>query len=161
MKRLYILLLTLCVAVSAFAQSGKDLYRKYSDLPEVSAVYVSPAMFRLIGRLPDVSLDDSDIDLVPIIRTMTGFYMLSCDEAPVSGKLYSEVSRLVDNGKYELLLETKEGGSVTRLYSMGSDVEITSLVFLSKEGSEITYFGIDGRMDRAKLENLLADTAGD
>ena len=161
MKRLYTLLLTLCVAVSAFAQNGKDLYKKYSDLPEVSAVYISPAMFRIIGRLPDVSLEDNDVNLAPIIRSMTGFYLLSCETEPVCGKLYGEVLRLVDGGKYELLLETKEDGTVTRLYSVGGKSEITSLVFLSKDGKEVTFIGIDGRMDRTQLENILAEAAGD
>ena len=160
MKRIYTLLLTLCVAVSAFAQNGKDLYKKYSDLPEVSAVYISPAMFRIIGRLPEMELRDDNVDLVPIIRSMTGFYLLSSETEPVCGNLYNEVSRLVDRGKYELLLESKENGSVTRLYSVGGDSVITSLVFLSKDGSEVTYIGIDGQMDRAELENILAEAAG-
>ena len=161
MKRIYTLLLALCIAVSALAQSGKDLYRKYSDLPEVSAVYISPAMFRIIGRLPDVSLKEENVDLAPIIRSMSGFYLLSCETEAVGGKLYNEVSRLVDGGKYELLLETKEDGSVARLYSVGGEKEISSLVFLSKDGPEVTYIGIDGRMDRAQLENILAEAAAD
>lgn len=160
MKRFYTLLLALCVAVSALAQNGKDLYKKYSDLPEVSAVYISPAMFRIIGRLPDVSLEDKDVNLSPIIKSMTGFYLLSCETEAVGGKLYNEVSRLVNGGKYELLLEAKEDGTVTRLYSVGGEKEISSLVFLSKDGAEVTYIGIDGRMDRAELENILAEAAG-
>lgn len=161
MKRFYTLLLALCVAVSALAQNGKDLYRKYSDLPEVNAVYISPAMFRIIGRLPEMELRDENVDLAPIIRSMTGFYLLSCETEAVGGKLYGEVSRLVDSGKYELLLETKGDGAVTRLYSVGGNKEISSLVFLCKDGSSVTYFGIDGRMDRAELENILAEAAGD
>lgn len=159
MKRLYILLTALLVTVSAFAQAGKEIYQKYSDLPEVSAVYVSPAMFRIIGRLPEFEVENESVDLAPIIRTMTGFYLISCEDGKVSEKLYSEVSRLVARGKYELIIEAKEGGEATRIYSAGSGNEVTSLVMLARDGDEVTYIGVDGRMDRGKLENILADVA--
>lgn len=159
MKRLYILLTALLVTVTAFAQSGKELYQKYSDLPEVSAIYISPAMFRIIGRLPSIELEAEDIDLVPIIRSMSGFYMLSC-EGGVGEKLYKEVSKLVSKGTYELLLEAKENGEATRIYSAGSANEVTSLILLTRDtDDEVTYIGIDGRMDREKLENILAEAA--
>lgn len=159
MKRLYMLMMALLLAVTAFAQSGKELYQKYSDLPEVSAVYVSPSMFRIIGRLPSIELEAEDIDLVPIIKSMTGFYLLSC-EGNVGEKLYKEVSKLVSRGTYELLLEAKDNGDTTRIYSAGSANEVTSLILLTREtDDEVTYIGIDGRMDREKLENILAEAA--
>lgn len=159
MKRLYILLTALLVTVTAFAQSGKELYQKYSDLPEVSAIYISPAMFRIIGRLPEFEVEDESVDLAPIIRTMTGFYLISCEDGKVSEKLYSEVTRLVDKGKYELIMEAKEGGEATRIYSAGSGNEVMSLVMLTRDGNEVTFLGVDGRMDRDKLENILAKVA--
>ena len=159
MKKLYMLLMALAITVSAFAQSGKEIYRKYSDLPGVRAVYVSPSMFRIIGRLPEFEVEDESVDLAPIIRSMTGFYLISCEDGKVSEKLYSEVSRLVDNGKYELIMEAKEGGEATRIYSAGSGKEVTSLVMLTRDGDEVTFLGVDGRMDRDKLENILAEVA--
>lgn len=159
MKKLYMLLMALAITVSAFAQSGKEIYRKYSDLPGVSAVYVSPSMFRIIGRLPEFEVEDDSVDLAPIILSMSGFYMLSCEDSKVGDKLYAEVSRLIDKGDYELLMEAKEGGEATRIYSAGSGKEVTSLVMLTRDGDDVTYIGIDGRMDRDKLENILAEVA--
>lgn len=152
------LLTALLLAVTAFAQSGKELYQKYSDLPDVSAVYISPAMFRIIGQLPEIELEAEEIDLVPIIHSMSGFYMLSC-EGGVGEKLYKEVSKLVSRGTYELLLEAKENGEATRIYSAGSDKEVTSLILLTRDADEVTYIGVDGSMDREKLENILAEAA--
>lgn len=159
MKKLYMLMTALLLAVTAFAQSGKEIYQKYSDLPEVSAVYVSPAMFRIIGRLPEVELEADSVDLAPIIRSMTGFYLLSSENPSVGEKLYGEVSGMVSKGKYELLLETKDDGEVTRIYSAGSGNEITSLVLVTRDAEEVTFLAVDGRMDRDKLENILASAA--
>ena len=54
MKRIIILFAALLLSFSAFAQNGKSIYQKYSDAENVSAVYVSPAMFRMIGQIPDL-----------------------------------------------------------------------------------------------------------
>ena len=39
MKKIYILVVMLLMSVTAFAQNGRSLYNKYSDFPNVEAVY--------------------------------------------------------------------------------------------------------------------------
>ena len=100
MKRIITIAALLILSLTAFAQSGKQLYSKYSDLPGVEAVYVSPAMFRLIGRIPDVEFKDEDIDFSPMIKSMTGFYILETEDPKVSADLYADVQKFVNSGKY-------------------------------------------------------------
>lgn len=162
MKKLIIILTALLVGISSFAQSGKDLYNKYSDLDGVSAVYVSPAMFRMIGKIPDIEMEANggeNVNLTPIIKSMTGFYLLEADNADVAARLHAEVKRLLDGKQYELLFEAKENGEATRLYTTGNDNTVTSLVLVSKENSELTFICLEGRMDREELENILAEAA--
>lgn len=164
MKKLYTLLTALVIAVSAFAQSGKDLYNKYSELPGVSAVYVSPAMFRMIGKIPDIDMEAANggkVNLTPIIRSMTGFYLLEADDAQAAGRLYDEVKRLLDGKKFELLFEAKEDGEITRLFSTGSGNTVSSVILTSKEADEFTFMCLEGKMDRDQLENILAEVAAD
>ena len=54
MKNIIVFIAALLLSLSAAAQNGKSIYQKYSDAENVSAVYVSPAMFRMIGRIPDL-----------------------------------------------------------------------------------------------------------
>ncbi len=161
MKKIYAIIAAIVLALPAFAQGGKDLYNKYSDLPGVSAVYISPAMFRLIGKIPDVELADEDVNFTPIIKSMNGFYLLSTEDAATGQKLYGEVSRGLSKSKYELLMEAKEDGEVMRLYSVGDKKTVTSLLMLAKDGSETTFLSIDGQMDREKLEEVIASAAAD
>ena len=42
MKQFYIIVAMLLLSISAFAQDGRSLYNKYSDLADVEAVYISP-----------------------------------------------------------------------------------------------------------------------
>ena len=161
MKKIYAIIAAIALAIPAFAQNGKELYNKYSDLPGVSAVYISPAMFRLIGKIPDVELADEDVNFTPIIKSMNGFYLLSTENAATGEKLHSEVSRGLKGSKYELLMEAKEDGEVMRLYSVGDEKTVSSLVMLAKDGTETTFLSIDGQMDRAKLEEVIASAAAD
>ena len=161
MKKIYAIIAAIALALPAFAQGGKDLYNKYSDLPGVSAVYISPAMFRLIGKIPDVELADEDVNFTPIIKSMNGFYLLSTEDTATGEKLYGEVSRGLNKSKYELLMEAKEDGEVMRLYSVGDSKTVTSLLMLAKDGSETTFLSIDGQMDRSKLEEVIASAAAD
>ena len=119
MKRLIIIFALLALSITALAQNGKQLYSKYSDLPGMEAVYISPAMFRIIGKIPDVELNDKDINFSSIIKSMTGFYILNAKDTETGAKLFADVKHFIDAGKYELLMEAKEDGEVVRMYTVG------------------------------------------
>lgn len=157
MKKLYALLTLLLLATSlSFAQSSKEIYRKYSDNPDFEAVYISPAMLRLVGRIPDLATEE--IDLGRLIKSMTGgFFVLSTSNAKSGQALADDVKKLLDKGNYELLMEAKEKGEATRIYSEGNDKRVTSIVLLSKETDETSFICIDGNIDRKELEDILAE----
>lgn len=148
------LLLTL---TSSFAQTGKSIYRKYSGDENVSAVYISPAMFRLIGRVPDIEVEGSNVNLSSIIRSLSGLYIIDSENPKTNKSLEKEVNKFLDSGKYELLMEAKENGELTRMYTVGNDKYITSFVMVSCEEEETTFICLDGKMKREDLENLLAE----
>lgn len=155
MKRLYVILILLLVSLSAIAQDGRALYTKYSDLPGVEAVYISSAMFRLIGKIPEVEMNGEDVDLAPIIKSLKGFYILSTEDKATGNDLYADVTRRLDRGEYELLMEAKEDGEVMRLYTAGDDFTVRSFIMLTRDASEVTFMGLDGEMPRDQLEDIV------
>ncbi|MBP5675659.1 MAG: DUF4252 domain-containing protein [Bacteroidales bacterium] len=155
MKKLYIILILLLVSLSAIAQDGRALYTKYSDLPGVEAVYISSAMFRLIGKIPEVEMNGEDVDLAPIIKSLKGFYILSTEDKATGNDLYADVTRRLDRGEYELLMEAKEDGEVMRLYTAGDDFTVRSFIMLTRDASEVTFMGLDGEMPRDQLEDIV------
>ena len=159
MKRLVIILAMLAVSVSALAQSGRQLYSKYSDLPGTEAVYVSPAMFRLIGKIPDVEMQDGSVNFGPIIKSLSGLYILNIPKSDAAAQLADEVNHFVTKGHYELLMEAKDNGEVMRMYTVGDDKVVNSLVMLSRDGSETSFICLDGTMPREQLEALIAEAA--
>jgi hypothetical protein len=156
MKRIIILFAALLLTCSAFAQNGKSIYQKYSDADNVSAVYVSPAMFRLIGRIPDMEMGEENVNLSPIIRSLTGLYILNSENSAINTDLRADAERFIKSGKYELLMEAKDSGETIRMYTVGNDKLIEGFVMLAAEPNEVTFICLDGQMPRKEFEELIA-----
>jgi len=160
MKKFYILVALLLMSLAAFAQNGRSLYNKYSDLDNVEAVYISPAMFRLIGKIPDMEIpEEGSVNLGPIIKSLSGLYILSIKEGNVAANLYDDVNRFIQKGQYELLMEAKDNGEVMRMYTVGDDFVVNSFVMLAREADEVNFICLDGTMPREQLESIIADAA--
>ena len=148
------------IAVGAFAQEGKRLYNKYSDQEGVSAVYISPAMFKLMGQLPDINVETADgkkMDMAPLVRSFSGFYMLSFEKkSAASAELYKEVTSLVNKGNFELLMEVKDDGSTIRMYTLGDEKVVSSFVCIVNEEDGMMFFSLEGSMNRSDVEKLIA-----
>ena len=161
MKRIYALLVMLAVSVAAFAQNGRSLYNKYSDYDNVEAVYISPAMFRLIGKIPDMELQEGNVNLGPIIKSLTGLYILSTTREDIAADLAADVNHFIQRGSYELLMEAKDNGEVMRLYTVGDEQIVNSLVMLARDAAETSFICLDGTMPRDQLEAVIAEATKD
>lgn len=155
MKKIILIAVAAILAVSALAQDGKSLYSKYSNEKNVSAVYISPAMFKIMGKLPEVEIGD-DVNLTPLIKTLTGMYILSSENSKVNSQMTSDVAALVKAGKYEMIMEAKEDGETVRIYTVSKGEIVTSFVLFVVEKDECDFICIDGNMPREQLEAALA-----
>mgnify|MGYP003444765818 CR=1 FL=1 len=102
MKRIIILAALLLSVTIASAQEGKNIYNKYSGSKGVSAVYISPSMFKIIGKLPDLEMetaDGSSMNLAPLISSFQGFYMLDISNA-------TTIAAIVFNGSDDVIQES-------------------------------------------------------
>ena len=161
MKKFYILALMLLASVSALAQNGRSLYNKYSDLPDVEAVYISPAMFKLIGKIPEVKIEDNGVDFGPMIKSMTGFYLLQTEDKDLADKIFKDVSKVVNGHKFETLMEVKDKGERVNVFSLGDKNFLKSLLFTAFQGNETTFISIDGLIKRDDVENAIGAAAKD
>ena len=148
----------LLLTISSFAQDGKSIYQKYSDTEGVSAVYISSAMFRLMGRIPDLDVEGEDINLAPIIQSLSGLYLISSEDKAVGRDIKADADRFVAGGQYELLLEVKDSGEIVRIYTMGTEKTVSGFVMIAADDAETTFIYLDGKMNREDLENLLAQS---
>jgi len=158
MKRIIIVAALLLTSIGMFAQNGRSFYQKYSDEPGVSAVYISPAMFRMMGSIPEITAGANDVNLAPIIRNLKGMYIISSENVSLNSKLSKEVTKALGSGNYELMMEAKDDGERVQIYTAGDAATVTSFILVSDEGSELTLIWLDGEMPREQMENLLSDS---
>lgn len=158
MKRIALIAALLLLTISSFAQNGRSIYQKYSDTEGISAVYISPAMFRLMGKMPELQMEGEDVNLAPLVLSLSGLYLISCEDSAVGKEIIKDAEKLVAAGKYELLLEAKDSGEAVRIYTVGDDKTVTGFVMIAADSSETTFICLDGTMEREELENLLAQS---
>ena len=156
MKKIFLTLIAGLTALMASAQDYKSIYQKYSDDDRVTAVYISPAMFKMIGKIPEIRIEESDVDLSPMIKSMTGFYMLQTEDTSLAEKISKDVVKIVGGNKYETLMEVKDKGQKINILSHGDDEFIKSLLLTVLDSEETVFIGIDGLMKRDDVENAVS-----
>lgn len=157
MKRIVIIAALLLITIASFAQNGKSIYQKYSNAEGVSAVYISSAMFRLIGKIPDLTVEGENVNLAPIIQSLSGLYLIDSENPLINASLKTDAEMFVQSGRYELLMEAKESGEVVRMYTDGTETIVNGFVMIADEGNETTFIYLDGKMNREDLEKLIAE----
>ena len=159
MKRIIILAILLLSAAIASAQEGKNIYNRYSGGKGVSAVYISPSMFKIIGKLPDLEMETADgnsMNLAPLISSFQGFYMLDISDPATISAIDKDVASMISKGRYELMMEVKDEGEALHIYTSGNEKLIESFVFIASDGDTLQFICIDGEMNRSNFEKLIA-----
>ena len=158
MKRLFFIAALLLTGIMAHAQDSKSIYNKFSDEAGVSAVYISPSMFKMIGKLPEIEIGEygEKVDITPIVNTLKGFYLLNTSDQSVIKRLNSDVKGLLGKGSYDLMMEAKNDGETIRIYTDGDDNIIRNFVMMALDGESATFISMDGLINREALEKMLA-----
>ncbi len=160
MKRIAVLVAALfLLTANAWSQDGKGIYNKYSDNEEVSAVYISSSMFKLMGRVPDMNVGDESMNLGPLIKSLNCMYLIDCDDPDVSREIKSDVNKFINKYKFDMLMEVKDRGETVRIYTTGNEKTVTQFILTASEESAFTFICLDGTMSREELEKVIAKAA--
>ena len=104
MKKTIVIAAMMLFSLCGFAQTAKSIYNRYSEAEKVSTVYISPAMFKLMGSIPAFELVDEDVNITPIINSLEGMYIISSENPEVSREMRRDIEKMVSKGEYELLM---------------------------------------------------------
>lgn len=160
MKRIVLSIIAVLLPLAAFSQSGKSIYNKYSDCEGVNALYISPAMFKMMGSLPELEDIEEDVDMTQLVKSLDAMYILECENPTVSSSLEQDVREMVSSGKYELMMEVKEDGERMNIYTVKKGSQIESFVFLCSENTgSLSCIVIDGRISETELNKLISTVA--
>ena len=127
----------------------------------MSAVYISPSMFKIIGKLPDLEMktaDGNSMNIASLISSFKGFYMLDISNPTIESAVTQDVASMISKGKYELMMEFKEKGETLQIYTSGNEKIIESFVFVASNEDGVQFICIDGEMKRSDIEKLIANS---
>ncbi len=157
MKKIIILLFAFAVSMvsSAAQNSKKKIYSEYSGKPGVSAVYISPAMFKLMKTVPDIEINSQEVNFSRFIRTLEGMYILNTSDQDIASRLAKDVESELRYGKHELLMEAIEDNQTTRIYIVQNDSIVSDLILLSRDGHSTSYISITGEMPLDELSKMI------
>jgi len=162
MKRIIVITAALFLLTAGIsAQNGKGIYNKYSDSEEVSAVYISSTMFRMMGRIPNMNMGTGQVNLGNIIKDLDAMYILDCEDSDICQELQSDVNKFIRKYEFELLMEIKDKGEVVKMYTAGNEKTVTHFIMTAAEKEAFTFICLDGTMSRADLEKAIAQAAKD
>ncbi len=161
MNRIIAAAVSLFLTFTLSAQEGRSIYNRYSDAEDVSAVYISPSMFKIMDKLPELNLSGNDVHFSSIIKSLNGFYLIESKNPSINASLKADARKMVSSGRYELLMEAKDNVQTVHMYILGDEETVNGLVMLVDEKDSFAFINLDGKMSRAKLEKLIADSASD
>ena len=157
MKRIIIAIIALLsfVTVSS-AQSVKDIYNKYSGQKGVSTVYISPTMFNLMKKLPEIEINDTNVQMASLIRSFDGMYILEIENNFKGARdLANSVKSMINKGKYELIMSAREENESINIYIKRADRFIKEFLLLSEEDHETAMICICGEIKEENLTQVL------
>lgn len=144
------------LTAGTWAQDGKGIYNKYSDNEEVSAVYISSSMFKLMGKVPNMEVGEGSLNLGSIIKNLNSMYLLDCEDPELCKKIKADVNKFIKKYEFEMLMEIKEKGETVQIYTTGNEKTVTQFVMTASEYDAFTFICLDGTMSRAELEKAIA-----
>ena len=157
MKRIAALVAAMfLLTAGTWAQDGKGLYNKYSDNEQVSAVYISSTMFKLMGKVPNMDIGEGSMNLGPIIKNLNSMYLIDCEDPDLCNEIKSDVNKFIKKYDFEMLMEIKDKGEVVRIYTAGNEKTVTQFILTAAEYEAFTFICLDGTMSRAELEKVIA-----
>ncbi|MBQ5582864.1 MAG: DUF4252 domain-containing protein [Bacteroidales bacterium] len=160
MKRMILIVATLLLGLTLSAQSGKEIYEKYSSNEGATCVYVSPAMFDMIKTMDLNSLvqatgEPAMAEILPLVKRLEGMYVVQLEDTNNAFTMKAAVKKFVDTSKYQVLMQVKESGQEVNIYINKVEDIIKSIVLFVQEDNGSIFIAIDGTIQQQELNELV------
>jgi phosphopentomutase len=135
----------LCVK-AGFAQD--KLFEKYADMDNVTSVYISKAMFRM---MPD--MNNLGVNLAELKEKMESLQLINSEKTEQISLMRQDFSQLVQRGHQELMRIHNGKTNVTFYFGMKSD-RIAELLMLADTDSSFTVIQLTGDFTLKDIQEL-------
>jgi len=137
MRKIYsrTLICTLIMLLSSLTANAQvEEFEKYSDMKNVTYVYISKAMLTLAKGLTAPSVPG--MDMKNAFGKLNAIQIITTENKAARAKLKAEVADVVKRDKYEMLMQVDEDDSKVRIYF--KDGKKQSVILMSTDESNET-----------------------
>ena len=149
MKRLYFLSILFVMAVISASSQVNSVFDRFSDTKEVTSVYISKVMLRMI---PDV--DANGLNVGDISSKLDCIRVLSTSNSKMISTISSDFQNEIKKGKYEILLQTNDDGEKVVIYMKSGNDGINEYLIAAEEPNEFNYVLIAGSITPADVMKM-------
>ncbi|MDE6609180.1 MAG: DUF4252 domain-containing protein [Muribaculaceae bacterium] len=151
MKRIYIFaVIVLMAVVSGSAQQLSKFFDKYDDVEDVTSVYVSKAMLRM---MPDVKT--GDMDLSGLSGKLDCIRILSSNNNDMARKLKTDADKVLNANGYEVLVKVSEGKEKTNIYMKSDDKGVNEYFIVNEEPGDFNAILIVGKLTPEDVQKMV------
>lgn len=148
----------LLMLVSMTANAQVQAFEKYSNVKDISYVYVSKTMLSmamsrmepgspLVGSVPGFTVKG-------IMNKLSGLQVITSKTEAAGKVLKSETMAIVKNGKYNLMMQADNAGEKVRIYDMEGKKQ-SVIVMITEESKETTVIVFSGTFTKKDIAGLI------
>lgn len=149
MKRIYFLSILLVMAVISASAQISSVFDRFSDTKDVTSVYISKVMLRM---MPD--LDANGLKVGDISSKLDCIRVLSTSNKNRIPTISSNFKKEIDKENYDILLKANDEGDQVVIYMKEGKDGINEYLITAEEPTELNYVLIVGTITPADVMKM-------
>ena len=150
MKNIRLLLVSMLLIFPLLGQAQQELFKKYSDMKNVTSVYVSKAMLDM-----NPSLFTKDIYIGKAASQLNSVQIISTMDNKIKSEMLKDIRELIKSSRYELLMKQKGTVSSSEFYVNRKGDKVKELVMVIDGAASLKFVYLEGEMTTKDVQNIL------
>lgn len=147
-KQLIITLLCLLITQLGAAQNSKALFDKYAEQDDVTSVYVSKAMFKMMP-----TIETAGLSLVNMKGKVESLQIITTERMDLAPKMRNDFSQLIKKG-HEELMRVRDGKTKATFYADMKDDLVKELIMLADTEEGFTIIQLLGNFTLQDIQEI-------
>lgn len=136
------ILLVVAMAVGSLqANAQVKAFEKYADTKNVTYVYISKFMLRMVDASSAPSVPG--VNTESLMKKLNGIQIISSENKNAIARLKADAQSIVKQGKYELLMQVDDDGDKVRIYHHEGKQQ-SAVVMMVEEDDEYSVIVFSG-----------------
>ena len=141
-----LLILFLCCTSICFAQN--KLFDKYSEMDNVTSVYISKAMFQMMPKI-----ETNGLNLMNLKGKINSLQIVTSDKREVRDQMRKEFSSLIGQS-HEELMRVKDNDTRASFYIVQNGDLINEMIMLADTDSDYVVIRITGKFTLQDIQDV-------